>query len=534
MAKNGNVARGEELKRSVDRLQALIEEIPIAVVNVDTKGKITYVNKDMLHRTGYLRGELVGKNGFRLGLFPRETLKVLGRRMKDKLMGKPPSPLEVQFKRKDGKWMWVEIRGKALWEHGVPVGIQIVGEDITERKRAEELIQQQNKFLTDIFESLTHPFYVVDANDYTIKMANRAAKLGDLSKASTCYALTHKRDKPCAGVHVCPLEEVKKTRKPVVVEHIHYDKDGNPRNIEVHGYPIIDTKGNVIQMIEYGLDITERKRAERELQEKNEQLDVQNEELQSQTEELMTQQQELIEKTGEVERATQLKSEFLAHMSHELRTPLNVIIGFSELMLDEVPGEVNKEQRRCLGDILASSEQLLDLINEVLDLSKIESGRMEPELTNIALTEVIESLRRAMMPILTPRKQSLDVEIEEGLPPVHADEGKVRQVLLNLVDNSSKFTPDGGKLKIEAVREGDWCRVSVIDNGIGIKQEDQKRIFEPFCWLDNPLTKEKTGTGLGLALTETIVEKYGGRIWVESEYGKGSRFIFTLPLATAG
>ena len=268
------------------------------------------------------------------------------------------------------------------------------------------------------------------------------------------------------------------------------------------------------------------------LQEKNEQLDAQNEELQSQTEELLTQQQELIEKTGEVERANRLKSEFLANMSHGLRTPLNVIIGFSELMRDEVPGKINDEQRQCLSDILTSSRHLLNLINEVLDLSKVESGTTKLNLTNLSLTEVIESLTRTMLPVLAPRQHSLDVEVEEGLPLVHADKAKVNEVLLNLLSNATKFTPDGGRLKIEAVREDKWCQVSVIDNGIGIKKEDQERIFEPFYQLDNSLTRERTGTGLGLALVKQIIEKHGGQIWVESEYGRGSRFTFTLPLAT--
>ncbi|MCK5434771.1 MAG: PAS domain-containing protein, partial [Dehalococcoidales bacterium] len=133
----------------------------------------------------------------------------------------------------------------------------------TERKRAEQKIQQQSEFLNSVLKSLTYPFYVIDANDYTIKMANPAAKLGKLSENSTCYALTHNRDKPCTGVEdICPLQEVKKTRKPVVVEHIHYDKDGNARNVEVHGYPIFDSEGNVIQMIECSFDITERKQME--------------------------------------------------------------------------------------------------------------------------------------------------------------------------------------------------------------------------------------------------------------------------------
>jgi len=262
------------------------------------------------------------------------------------------------------------------------------------------------------------------------------------------------------------------------------------------------------------------------LQGKNRQLDAQNKEL-------MKKQQELVEKTREAEAASQLKSEFLANMSHELRTPLNIIIGFSELMLDEVPGQLNKEQKQCLDDILTSSRHLLGLIGDVLDISKIESGKVRLSMTDIALTELIKSLRNTMTPILTPRKQSLDVIIEEGLPPIHTDKAKLRQVLFNLLSNATKFTPDGGNIRIEAVRNGDWCQVSVVDNGIGIKKEDQTRIFEPFCQLDSTPIKEKSGTGLGLAVVKQIIEKHGGQIWVESEYGKGSRFIFTLPLAEA-
>jgi len=239
-------------------------------------------------------------------------------------------------------------------------------------------------------------------------------------------------------------------------------------------------------------------------------------------------------KNEQLEEASRAKSEFLAHMSHELRTPLNVIIGFSELMLDGVPGKVSKEQRQCLSDVLGSGQHLLGLINDILDLSKVESGKMELRLGDIALPGVIESLKSEITPMLVTRKQSLEVNVEGGLPLVRADKAKVRQVLLNLLSNSTKFTPDGGKLRVEAFRENNWCRVSVIDNGIGIKKRDQKRIFDPFCQLESSLSKEEGGTGLGLTIAKQIIEKHGGRIWVESEYRKGSRFIFTLPLATAG
>jgi len=261
------------------------------------------------------------------------------------------------------------------------------------------------------------------------------------------------------------------------------------------------------------------------LQEKNRQLAAQNEAL-------VAQQQALIEKTREAEEANQLKSEFLARMSHELRTPLNAVIGFSELTLDEVPGPLNEEQRQCLEDILTAGRHLLNLVNEVLDISKIESGKTEFRLTYLALTDVVKWLRKTMVPVLRPRKQRLDAIIEEGLPRVYADESKLRQVLLNLVSNAAKFSPDGSKIRVEAVRKGNWCQISVIDSGVGIREEDQKRIFEPFYRVDTAFTKEQQGTGLGLAVVKQIVEKHGGQVWVESEYGKGSTFRFTLPIDT--
>ncbi|MFH0914185.1 MAG: hybrid sensor histidine kinase/response regulator [Chloroflexota bacterium] len=232
----------------------------------------------------------------------------------------------------------------------------------------------------------------------------------------------------------------------------------------------------------------------------------------------------------ELQKASRAKTDFLATMSHELRTPLNVIIGFSELLADQIPGTINERQQKCLDDILASGKHLLDLINEILDLSKIESGKMELKLEELSLAEVITPLANSMAPILARRNQTLKLDLGE-LPSVYADEAKVKQVLLNLLSNATKFTRDGGRIGIEASANTGCCRVSVVDGGIGIKREDLGRLFEPFCQLENPLTGEKGGAGLGLAVVQQIVERHGGVIWVESEYGKGSRFTFTLPLA---
>jgi signal transduction histidine kinase len=250
-----------------------------------------------------------------------------------------------------------------------------------------------------------------------------------------------------------------------------------------------------------------------------------------QNDQLMAQQEELILKEEEIERANKLKSEFLHNISHELRTPLNIILGFSELMADEVPGKITDEQRKCLSDILKSGEHLLELVTEVLNISGIDSGKVRFKPRNISLKGVVSSARRIVMPVLTNKHQKIKLEIEEQLPDISADEDKMVQVFHNLLDNASKYSPDGSEIKIEAAVQDGWCQVSVIDNGTGIKKEDMIRLFEPFSRLDINQPRDKGGTGLGLLVVKQIVEKHGGRIWAESEYGRGSRFSFTIPLA---
>ncbi len=269
-------ARDEELKRLVERLEALIDEAPIAVVNVDVKGKITYVNKDMLQRTGYLREELVGKNGFRLGLFSRETLKLLGERMKEKLMGKPPSPLEMQFKRKDGEWMWVETRGRALWEHGVPVGIQIVAQDITERKRMEGELRRLDEFSRTVLNSINDAVSLIDVSDFKIVGVNNTflKQLGLKEEeviGKTCCEITHHRSTPYSSPDdTCPLTATVASGEHAVTEHVHYGADGEKIYVEVSTSPVKDRNGKVMQVVHVSRDITERKEMEEKLKESEE------------------------------------------------------------------------------------------------------------------------------------------------------------------------------------------------------------------------------------------------------------------------
>jgi signal transduction histidine kinase len=238
---------------------------------------------------------------------------------------------------------------------------------------------------------------------------------------------------------------------------------------------------------------------------------------------------EIAEKSRQLEIANQHKSAFLASMSHELRTPLNAIIGFSEVLLARLFGELNEKQDDYLKDIHTSGKHLLALINDVLDLSKVEAGRMDLEL---AIFDIGASVADAMTLIRERATkhgiaQNLDVAPEIGT--VHADERKVKQILLNLLSNAVKFTPDGGRIDVRVVRADGGVTVSVKDTGIGIAPEDQQAVFEEFRQVGNNYTSKAEGTGLGLALTKRFVELHGGRIWLESTPGQGSTFYFTIP-----
>jgi len=239
---------------------------------------------------------------------------------------------------------------------------------------------------------------------------------------------------------------------------------------------------------------------------------------------------EIGDKNREIEAANQHKSEFLANVSHELRTPLNAIIGFSEVLLEKFFGELNEKQNEYVDDILSSGRHLLSLINDILDLSKIEAGRMELELTTFYLPDAIENALTLIRERASRHGIKLDRVIDDRLGDFRGDERKVKQVLVNFLSNAVKFTPEGGRITVEARLGDSAVIVSVIDTGIGIAKDDQEPIFEEFRQASGNYAQKREGTGLGLTLTRRFVEMHGGKIWVESEVGKGSTFTFTLPI----
>jgi signal transduction histidine kinase len=242
---------------------------------------------------------------------------------------------------------------------------------------------------------------------------------------------------------------------------------------------------------------------------------------------------ELAETSRELEVASQHKSEFLANMSHELRTPLNAINGFSEVLLERIFGELNDKQTEYLQDILASGQHLLSLINDILDLSKIEAGRMELELTDFDLPSAIDNALTLVRERATRRGIALGRAIDDRVGSIQADERKLKQVLLNLLSNAIKFTPEGGRIAVRAALNEGMVEVSVADTGVGIAPEDQQAVFEEFRQV-GAADKKVEGTGLGLALSRKFVKLHGGRIWVTSEVGHGSIFTFILPVRREG
>ena len=232
---------------------------------------------------------------------------------------------------------------------------------------------------------------------------------------------------------------------------------------------------------------------------------------------------------AQLEQASRAKSEFLANMSHELRTPLNAILGFTEMILDDLYGEVPADLKEPLADIQTNGKHLLRLINDVLDLSKIEAGRMELALDDYAVEDIVGTVRSSLRSMATEKGVDLIAEIEPNLPVAHGDAKRITQCLLNLVGNALKFTSQG-RVAVGVELLGDQLRYRVADTGIGIPADQIEAIFAEFRQVDTTTTRDFGGTGLGLSITKKFVEMHGGRIWVESELGKGSTFYFTVPL----
>ncbi len=370
---------------------------------------------------------------------------------------------------------------------------------IAELEQAQQTIQAEHEFVNTVLESLSHPFYIVDADDYTIKKANAAAISAGIAEQSTCYSITHIRDNPCEGLdHPCPLEEVKQTGRPVVVEHLHYDKEGNAKHVDVYAYPIFDSQGTVKQVIEYCLDVTDRKRAEQLLL-----------------------------------RSERLKAigDLASGVAHNFNNLLQIVLGSAELALRSLEAGESSKARKDLERIVESSLQGSHTVRRLQDFVRIRS-RNGVEAGNIF--DIAGTVRNAIQmsrPLwqTKPEREGIKISLASDLQSgclVQGLEAELFDVVMNLIQNAAEALPKGGEIRISASVEDGSVVIRVRDNGIGISKDDLGTVFEPFH-----TTKGPQVIGMGLACSLGIVKQHLGEISVESAEGRGSEFIVKLPLA---
>jgi PAS domain S-box-containing protein len=378
---------------------------------------------------------------------------------------------------------------------------KVLKSEITERKRAEEQIKEQNDFLNLVIESLTHPFYVIDTNDYSIKIANSAAYTDSIPEGLTCYKLTHKQDKPCADLeHICPLEEIKKTKQPSIIEHNHYDANGNLRTIEVHAYPVFDKDRNIIQMIEYSLDITENKKNEKALEQLNKELESTIHELKRTNKELQ---------------------EFTYITAHDLKTPLRGIGTLADWLLTDYADKFDEYGRNQVKMLVERAKRSDKLVDSILQYSNV--GQSIEEHEKVDLKIVLPEIIREIEP-----PENIEIIIDNKLPVLICKKTHINRIFENLIRNAIKYMDkEKGQIKVGCIDEDGFWKFNITDNGPGIDNKYHKKIFKIFQTLSQ--SDETESTGIGLSVAKKIVELNQGRIWVESNPGEGSTFFFTLP-----
>jgi len=467
--------------------QQIVESIPNAIILVDREGKIAFVNRQAEMLFDYNRDELSGQSierivphryrekhpGYRNMFFDDPKARAMG-------VGR-----ELFALRKNGSEFPVEIGlNPLITANGTLVLVSII--DITERKRAEERFRM-------IVESAPNAMVLINGEGKTTLVNSQMEKIFGYSKEDLINvefeniipSLFKERDAGYRNSFFAMLPDTP-------VNNVHnlfaMHKDGTIFPVEISFHPIEHAEGTLVLAII--IDITERKNQE----------------------------------------VNRLKSEFLTNMSHELRTPMNAIIGFSEMLIDKKVGELNAKQLEYLNDIYASGTHLLQLINDVLDLSKIEAGKIELITESFSVPNVIGEVVKVLKPLADKKGITISLYLLESVDRVCIDKSKFRQILYNLLSNAIKFSNWEGGISIETFPSNDNCfALKVRDTGIGIAREDIDRLFAPFVQLDSGTARRQEGSGLGLTLTKKIVELHHGKIIVESEINQGSEFTIILP-----
>jgi PAS domain S-box-containing protein len=478
---------------------------------------IEEVNKAAEKLTGYKRKELIGKSFLKLKLLSLTDMPKAAKLLAKNLKGQPTGPDEFILNRKDNSKVIAEI---STYPDKIKGRTLVLGmaKDITKRKKAEKTLAESEARYRTVFENTSTTTMIVEEDDMTISMINTQCKklIG--------YSKKEIENKMKWTDFIIPedLERMKKfhiaRRKtrgnpPTEYEFRLIDKKGNIKDIFLKIGMIPNTKKSIASLT----DITERKQAEEALQEAHHQLEAK----------VAQRTKELQKANLKLQELDHLKSMFIASMSHELRTPLNSIIGFTGIMLHEMPGEINEEQRKQLNLVKNSANHLLALINDVIDISKIIAGKVEITMEEFDLSVLIQEIKDSFAVAIDKKRLELLPQTPQTFL-IKSDKRRTKQILVNFISNAIKFT-DRGEIEIKVIQKNEIVEVSVRDTGIGIKKEDMGKLFETFSRIT---TKDRIeeGTGLGLYLSQKISHLLGGDITAKSKFGKGSVFTLTLPL----
>jgi PAS domain S-box-containing protein len=427
---------------------------------------------------------------------------------------------ELTMLRSDGTKFPGEVSSSIFKDKNGMDQASMVIRDISERKRAEEALREDEERLALVLEGSQLGYW--DWNIETgevFRNAHWAEMLGytmsEVELTVKQWTDLHHPDDRARAMQA--IQDHLDGKTPVYrIEYRMRTKDGSYKWILDQAKIVRrDAEGKPLRMCGTHTDITERKQAEELLHNYAGELE-----------------QRVTERTAELVRANRVKDEFLASMSHELRTPLSGILGFSEILLNNVHGTLNEKQNRYVENIHSSGRHLLGLINDILDLAKVEAGTFELHPENMSLDSMCESSLMFVRRLAQSKSIQVEYAPRESSVLIFADVKRLKQVLVNLLNNAVKFTPEHGTVKLEAWRDEQAGKVwfSITDSGIGISAENMKKLFQPFVQLDGSLTRQYEGTGLGLSLVKKLVELHGGQVYVESELGKGSRFYFNIPI----
>lgn len=523
----------EAALEAVGKGQAMLETCPLAVMSLDLDGKVVTWNRGAERIFGWRAEEVLGRE---LPTVPPSEHEEYRRLLDAQFHSATHAGVEVRRQHKDGGTVDASLWTAPLRDaDGAISGNVAILADITAAHAAErkyrELGAQEEKAraeiraerrFRDLLEAAPDAILEVDASGSIVLVNAAAEKLSGYRRSELLgqpmeilmpdgLRGRHAGHRAAYGAHPA-------VRSMGTGLDLHLQcKSGALAPVEISLSPVnYEGEMRVTAIIR---DITERRRAERQLRQMQDDF----------TAELTEANRQLEMRNREVERANRLKTEFVASMSHELRTPLHTIIGFAELLAEELEGPLNEKQKRFAAFIHKDSLHLLELINDILDLSRIEAGRLDLRLGVFDMLEAVEEVMATIRPQAVAKLLELDAAVPERIA-LHADRVRFKEVLYNLLSNAVKFTHEGGHIQVEAAIEESVAEIAVSDTGVGIPAAEQGPVFDKFYQAGSTTRGLKEGTGLGLAIAKQLVEAHGGRIWLRSEPDKGSRFAFTMPL----